>query len=329
MSSPSKQTLSPTSDTWKTPPTTPEKPAPDTAPISTKENDYKIQHIQTSVENLFNLVSDKFPHIQLKQTTIETSQANLEANQAFLEENHANLEVSQATLAVNQENLKANQATLEANQAKLEAELATVKAFLAEHATVFAQRSSVSSDSNTNADTSTDTSTPSPNETGEQTSLNPAPQDDTKKPTAIETPEQIRSNSAASPQTPRDPESISLTITVRFISDKSVKYTLIHHAPATKCESPYDTRHEIVTICSRENAPLCKDIDLVRLIRDWTKVTFKLEEDGFAADHTRAPTTIDQSCAFPESIYEAWFFRNVLRGNKAVYEVDVKINIQA
>ncbi|KAK4935265.1 hypothetical protein LTR10_023659 [Elasticomyces elasticus] len=329
MSSPSKQTLSPASDNWKTPPTTPETVPPPTAPIGIKEHDYKIQHLQTSVENLFNLVSEKFPHIQLKQTTLETNQATFEANQAFLEENHANLEVSQATLEVNQTNLKANQATLEVKQTKLEADIATVKAILAEHATLFTQRSSVSSDNNTNADTGIDTSTPTAIETSEQTTLNPALQDNAKNPTAVKTTAQTPSKSDASPQISRDAESISLTITVLFTSNKSIKYTLIHHIPAAKCDSLYDLRHEIVTMCSEENAPLCNEIDLVRLIRDWTKVTFKLEEDGFAADHTWAPTTIDRACAFPESIYEAWFFRNVLRGNKAEYTVDVKIHMDA
>jgi hypothetical protein len=125
----------------------------------------------------------------------------------------------------------------------------------------------------------------------------------------------------------RDSASITLAMTIQITNKSSIEKTFTHRSSATKFSTLYALRDGIVKTCSKADPKLCKDLELVRLVRDLAKVTYKLEEDGFAASLSLAPTRIDRACAFPESDYEAWFYRNVLRGNKAVYMVEVKIDI--
>lgn len=127
----------------------------------------------------------------------------------------------------------------------------------------------------------------------------------------------------------RDSANITLAITIRVNNKSSHEGIFTHHKPAAQANTLYTLRDAIVATCSEAEPELCEEIDFVRMVHDLSRVTYKLEEDGYAASMSLEPTRIDRASAFPESEYEAWFYRNVLRGNKAVYMVDVKIDIKA
>ncbi|KIX94126.1 uncharacterized protein Z520_10152 [Fonsecaea multimorphosa CBS 102226] len=153
----------------------------------------------------------------------------------------------------------------------------------------------------------------------------------------------------------RSPMNITLDVIVRVVSggkaapESSSASFFNMTLPASKCSLLSDLRLHIAVTGSRDArlleeatatkpAPPCSDDDddddddgpgislrLLRLVRDLSKVTFRLEEDGHVAKLNITPTRIDSSCVFPETEYEAWYYRNVLRGNQRVYTVEVKI----
>ncbi|OAP65722.1 hypothetical protein AYL99_01694 [Fonsecaea erecta] len=131
----------------------------------------------------------------------------------------------------------------------------------------------------------------------------------------------------------RSPTNITLDVTVR-VSGKAPTPALNITLPAGKCSLLSDLRAHIAATGSGDASTLCSNNDkdgwplgkrLLHLIRDLRKVTFRLEEDGHIAKLNITRTRIDASCVFPETEYEAWYYRNVLRGKQRVYTVEVNI----
>jgi hypothetical protein len=128
----------------------------------------------------------------------------------------------------------------------------------------------------------------------------------------------------------RDTADISLKVIVQ-VNGKVPKSTLDFILCAARCGTLDELRTNITAAGSEEqklqDATLWKDDNLLRLIKDLNRVTFRLEEDGHVARMNITPTKVDRSCAFPETEYEAWFYRNIVRGNQEYYRVDVKIEV--
>ncbi|KIW29407.1 uncharacterized protein PV07_05223 [Cladophialophora immunda] len=132
----------------------------------------------------------------------------------------------------------------------------------------------------------------------------------------------------------RSPTNITLDVTVR-VGGKAPGPAFTVTLSACKCSLLSDLRAHIVVRGSRDarlqettTLPPCGDggdSSLLRRIRDLRRVTFRLEEDGHVARLNITPTRIDASCVFPETEYEAWYYRNILRGNQRVYAVEVNI----
>lgn len=76
-----------------------------------------------------------------------------------------------------------------------------------------------------------------------------------------------------------------------------------------------------------QKATLWMEDDIQLMMRDLNRVTFKLEEDGHVAKMSITRTKVDRSCAFPETEYKAWFYRNVARGKLDAYTVEVDIEV--
>lgn len=72
---------------------------------------------------------------------------------------------------------------------------------------------------------------------------------------------------------------------------------------------------------------LWEDQHVDSLMRDLDHVTFKLEEDGYAATMNITPTTITRRNAFPETEYAVWYYRAVHRGRHDVYTINVYIKV--
>lgn len=66
-----------------------------------------------------------------------------------------------------------------------------------------------------------------------------------------------------------------------------------------------------------------------RRVPDLSRVSIKLEEDGYIAEFMMTPTKLNASSPFPDLQYRAWYYRNIVkgRGDKAEYTVDVKMTI--
>ncbi|KIW57956.1 hypothetical protein PV05_02510 [Exophiala xenobiotica] len=64
-------------------------------------------------------------------------------------------------------------------------------------------------------------------------------------------------------------------------------------------------------------------------VPDLSRVSIKLEEDGYIAEFMITPTRLNASSPFPDLQYRAWYYRNIIkgRGDKAEYTVDVKMTI--
>lgn len=126
----------------------------------------------------------------------------------------------------------------------------------------------------------------------------------------------------------RSPSNIKLDVQV-LIGGKVPKCSFTYQFTAAKCSLLSDLRAQLVSAGSErtelQQATLWSDGHLLRLMKDLNHVTFRLQEDGHVARMNITPTKVDRSCAFPETEYEAWFYRNILRGNLKEYRVEVKI----
>ena len=129
----------------------------------------------------------------------------------------------------------------------------------------------------------------------------------------------------------KSPADITLAIHIQVFSGKTPSATSIITLPASKCTLLSDLRAEVVKACSErkdlKEATVEYTDDLLCHIQDLNKVTFRLEEDGHVATMNITRTKIDSTCAFPEHDYEAWYYRNILRGKQDVYKAEVKIEV--
>ncbi|EXJ91755.1 hypothetical protein A1O3_00305 [Capronia epimyces CBS 606.96] len=129
---------------------------------------------------------------------------------------------------------------------------------------------------------------------------------------------------------PRSTFDITLQVTIQ-VGGNVPKSTHSFEMPAVNSTTLNELRANIVSVGSENRAlqrmTLWEDASLERLIKDLNRVTFKLEEDGHAASMNITPTRVDRRCAFPETEYGAWYYRNVRRGKKTMYEVNVYITV--
>lgn len=129
----------------------------------------------------------------------------------------------------------------------------------------------------------------------------------------------------------RSPANITLSVNIKVVHEKTLTSTLVVDLPANKCSLLSDLRAQVVVAtlngAKLQKRQLWKDSDLKREICNLQQVKFALEEDGYVATMSIAPTKICNLTVFPHLIYEAWYYRNVLRGNQRVYGVEVTIQI--
>ncbi len=143
---------------------------------------------------------------------------------------------------------------------------------------------------------------------------------------STETPPQNQDQTESS----RDKAEVNLEVFVQ-VDGRVPKSNLEFTLRAADCGTLDAFRTNMISAGSKERklqeATLWKDDNLLRLVRDLYRVTYRLEEDGHVARMNITPTKVDRYCAFPETEYEAWFYRNIVRGNRKSYRVDVKIQV--
>lgn len=126
----------------------------------------------------------------------------------------------------------------------------------------------------------------------------------------------------------RSPGSILLDVSVHIQGNES-KSAFNFALSASRCSKLSDLRSQLVSAGSEDSklqaATGCKDSNLLDRMKDLDRVIFRLEEDGHVARMNITPSRVDRSCAFPDIEYEAWYYRNILRGNLEVYKVEVRI----
>ncbi|KAG9770179.1 hypothetical protein KCU88_g6683, partial [Aureobasidium melanogenum] len=155
-------------------------------------------------------------------------------------------------------------------------------------------------------------------------------------------------NDTNTPVLLRDPQTVTLAITIQVRakshqtitpqasteSSSSSSFTFTFTTSASNCTSLMSLRDLLVAKNSQSrsflslhllNAAENNCLNLDQLVQDLDRVTFKLEEDGHVATMNMTPARVDRSRAFPAVEYEAWFWRNVRRGHKASYGVQVNV----
>ncbi|KAL2418042.1 hypothetical protein ABEF95_000925 [Exophiala dermatitidis] len=153
-------------------------------------------------------------------------------------------------------------------------------------------------------------------------------------------------NDTTAPVVLRDPQTVTLAITIQVhaksnqtmtpqastessSSTSSFTFTTL----ASTCTSLMSLRDLLVAKNSPSRSFLSlrllnaenNSLNFNQLVQGLSQVTFKLEEDGHVATMNMTPARVDRSRAFPAAEYEAWFWRNVRRGHKASYGVQVNV----